>query len=94
MTIFMITKKDAFDALCRVFCNALFNAVFLRTPTVFFRTPVAFRTANVDGGVVWTAAGSRAVSSEAREIEHPALMDFLRSIENGVSEEVNWHAAS
>ena len=85
MTIFMITKKDAFDALCRVFCNALFNAVFLRTPTVFFRTPVAFRTANVDRNSLWTAEGSRAVSAAARGTEHPALTDFMRSIENGVA---------
>lgn len=84
MTIFMITKKDAFDALCRVFYNALFNAVLLRTPTVFFRTPAVFGTVNLNRNSWWTAAGSRAVSSEAREIEHPALTDFLRSIENEV----------
>lgn len=80
MTVFLVTNQAELDALNRVFDYALFSALIFRTTAVW-----AIVLNAVDRGVGWTArAGSRAVFAAARENEHPALTDFLRSIENEV----------
>ena len=79
MTVFLITNQAELDALNRVFDVALFSTVLFRTTAVW-----AVVLSVVGRSVVWTAEGSRAVSSAARENEHPALTDFLRSIESEV----------
>ena len=81
MTVFLVTNQAEHDALNRVFDDALFSTVLFRTTAVW-----AIVLNAVDRGVGWTArAGSRAVSAAARENEHPALTEFMRSIENGVA---------
>lgn len=79
MTVFLVTNQAELDALNRVADDALFRAVLFRTTAVW---TVVLNAVSRD--VVWTAEGSRAVSSAARGTEHPSLTDFLRSIENGV----------
>lgn len=80
MTVFLITNQAELDALNRVFDDALFRTVLFRTTAVW-----AIVLSVVSRDVVWNAEGSRAVSSAARGTEHPALTEFLRSIENEVA---------